>query len=107
MPTWCPDGKLGVAADIESWHRGRDVPDLVRGRRWQVVPQEAHAKPVLPAKPRPPWSRRPSPTCPACLGNMLVIVPGMWIAHDLRWFVLGPGANGIEYSVLQTTCAVA
>jgi len=44
---------------------------------------------------------------PACIGNMLVIVPGMWIAHKLRWFVLGPGAGGIEYSVLLTTCAVA
>jgi hypothetical protein len=26
----------------------------------------------------------------ACIGNMLVIVPGMWIAHKLRWFVLVP-----------------
>ena len=44
---------------------------------------------------------------PACIGNLLVIVPGMWIAHKLRWFVLGPGAEGIEYSVLLTACAVA
>jgi uncharacterized membrane protein YphA (DoxX/SURF4 family) len=44
---------------------------------------------------------------PACLGNLLVIVPGMWIAHRLRWYVLGPGEHGIEYSVLLTACAVA
>jgi putative oxidoreductase len=44
---------------------------------------------------------------PACLGNLLVIVPGMWLAHGLHWFVLGPGEDGVEYSVLLIACAVS
>lgn len=44
---------------------------------------------------------------PACLGNLLILVPGTWIAHRLKWFVLGPGEDGIEYSVLLIACTVA
>ena len=44
---------------------------------------------------------------PACVGNLIVIVPGMWIAHHLRWFVNGPGENGVEFSVVLIAGAVA
>jgi len=42
-----------------------------------------------------------------CIGNLLVIVPGMWIAHRLHWFVVGPGENGVEFSVVLIAGAVA
>ena len=42
-----------------------------------------------------------------CIGNLLVIVPGMWIAHKLNWFVVGPGENGVEFSVVLIAGAVA
>jgi uncharacterized membrane protein YphA (DoxX/SURF4 family) len=44
---------------------------------------------------------------PACLGNLAVLLPGMWIAHRLHWFVVGPGEGGIEFSVVLVAGAVA
>jgi len=44
---------------------------------------------------------------PACIGNLIVLVPGMWIAHDMQWFDVGPGEGGIEFSVALIACAIA
>lgn len=44
---------------------------------------------------------------PACVGNLAVLLPGMWISHHLAWFDVGPGENGIEYSVVLSACAIA
>lgn len=44
---------------------------------------------------------------PACVGNLLVVVPGMWISQQGAWFVVGPGEGGIEFPVLITACSVA
>jgi uncharacterized membrane protein YphA (DoxX/SURF4 family) len=44
---------------------------------------------------------------PACLGNLAVIVPGMWISQHMAWFNVGPGEGGIEFPVLLTAGAVA
>lgn len=41
---------------------------------------------------------------PACLGQIFVLCMGIWIAHAPKWFVVGPGENGMEYSVLLITC---
>ena len=43
---------------------------------------------------------------PACFGNLLIIVPGLWIAHA-GWFDVGPGENGVEFSITLSVCAVA
>lgn len=44
---------------------------------------------------------------PACLGQIFVLSMGIWIAHAPRWFVVGPGENGMEYSVLLIACFVS
>jgi len=44
---------------------------------------------------------------PACFGHLLILVPGMWISHGLHWFVVGPGENGVEFSLALIACAVA
>ncbi|HEY4242337.1 MAG TPA: DoxX family protein [Kofleriaceae bacterium] len=44
---------------------------------------------------------------PACLGHLLILVPGMWISQHWDWFVVGPGEGGIEYPILLSACAVA
>jgi putative oxidoreductase len=41
---------------------------------------------------------------PACLGHIYVLSMGIWIAHAPRWFVVGAGENGMEYSVLLIGC---
>jgi putative oxidoreductase len=41
---------------------------------------------------------------PACLGHMFVLSMGIWISHAPRWFVVGPGENGMEYSLLFIAC---
>jgi putative oxidoreductase len=41
---------------------------------------------------------------PACLGHLVVLGNGLWIAHAGRWFVVGPGRDGMEYSVLYIAC---
>jgi len=47
---------------------------------------------------------------PACLGHMLVLSTGVWLFHAPNWFVIGPanvigpGNEGMEYSVLLMSC---
>lgn len=47
---------------------------------------------------------------PACLGHILVLGTGIWLFHAPNWFavgpdnVVGPGQEGMEYSVLLITC---
>jgi putative oxidoreductase len=49
----------------------------------------------------------------ACMGHMLVLGTGIWLFHAPHWFVIGPdnvvgpGREGIEYSVLLITCFVS
>lgn len=44
---------------------------------------------------------------PACVGNLAVIVPGMWLSQHMVWFNVGPGEGGIEFPVLLSAAAVA
>jgi uncharacterized membrane protein YphA (DoxX/SURF4 family) len=44
---------------------------------------------------------------PACFGNLLILVPGMWISQHWAWFDVGPGEGGIEYVVVLCAGAVA
>jgi putative oxidoreductase len=50
---------------------------------------------------------------PACFGHMLVLVTGIWLVHAPYWFVIGPqnvvgpGREGVEYSMLLITCFVS
>jgi putative oxidoreductase len=47
---------------------------------------------------------------PACLGQIYVLGTGIWLFHAPNWFVvspdniIGPGPEGMEYSVLLNTC---
>ena len=47
---------------------------------------------------------------PACLGHMLVLSTGVWLFHAPNWFavgptnIVGPGEEGMEYSVLLMSC---
>ena len=47
---------------------------------------------------------------PACLGHILVLSTGIWLFHAPNWFaigpenVIGPGNEGMEYSVLLMCC---
>jgi putative oxidoreductase len=50
---------------------------------------------------------------PACLGHMLVLVTGICLFHAPHWFVIGPdnvvgpGKEGVEYSILLITCFIS
>ncbi|HEY2512104.1 MAG TPA: DoxX family protein [Polyangiaceae bacterium] len=44
---------------------------------------------------------------PACLGHLSYLVPALWIEHHLHWWVLVPGQNGIEFSLMLILCSVA
>ena len=50
---------------------------------------------------------------PACLGHMLVLVTGICLFHAPHWFaigpnnVVGPGHEGMEYSILLISCFVS
>jgi hypothetical protein len=44
---------------------------------------------------------------PACFAHLSYLVPALWIEHHLRWFVVGPGENGIEFPLLLDVCATA
>ena len=44
---------------------------------------------------------------PACLGHLSYLVPALWIEHKLHWWVLVPGENGIEFSLMLILCSVA
>lgn len=41
---------------------------------------------------------------PACLGHIFVLCVGIWMAHAPRWFIVGPGENGMEYSMVFLAC---
>jgi putative oxidoreductase len=47
---------------------------------------------------------------PACIGHIYVLITGIWLFHAPNWFavgpenVVGPGKEGMEYSVLLITC---
>ena len=41
---------------------------------------------------------------PAALGHIFVLSMGIWISHAPRWFVVGPGEEGMEYSLLLILC---
>lgn len=47
---------------------------------------------------------------PACLGHFLVLSTGIWLFHAPHWFVIGPdnvvgpGEEGVEYSMLLIAC---
>lgn len=41
---------------------------------------------------------------PACAGHIFVFCMGIWQAHWPLWFVVGPGEEGMEYSVLLIAC---
>jgi putative oxidoreductase len=45
---------------------------------------------------------------PACIGHMVILGAGVWLEHAPHgWFVVGPGENGMEYSVLLIACLFA
>ena len=42
---------------------------------------------------------------PACMAHMLILLMGIGLIHASHgWFVVGPGKNGMEYSILLTAC---
>ncbi len=41
---------------------------------------------------------------PACLAHMLVLVNGLWLVHWPKWFVVGPGENGMEFPLTSLLC---
>lgn len=47
---------------------------------------------------------------PACFGHIYVLCTGIWLFHAPNWFVvgpdniIGPGHEGMEYSVLLIAC---
>ncbi len=41
---------------------------------------------------------------PACMGHIFVLCMGIWISHAPRWFVVGPGEEGMEYSFVFLSC---
>jgi len=41
---------------------------------------------------------------PACLGHIFVLCMGIWISHAPRWFIVGPGEDGMEYSMVFLAC---
>ncbi|HWO22416.1 MAG TPA: protein kinase [Kofleriaceae bacterium] len=59
-----PDGIRGTDDDLTSWTLGRDVTELVRGKRWAAAP--AANKPAPPGSPPPPpaMARKPVPDKP-------------------------------------------
>lgn len=43
----------------------------------------------------------------ACLGHIAILAMGIWLVHWPDWFVVGPGTDGMEYSVLLIACFAA
>ncbi|MBI1752119.1 MAG: DoxX family protein [Acidobacteria bacterium] len=41
---------------------------------------------------------------PACLGHIFILAMGIRTVHAPRWFVVGPGENGMEFSLLLIAC---
>ena len=45
---------------------------------------------------------------PACICHIIVLVTGIILIHaDDGWFVVGPGRDGVEYSVMLIACLTA
>ena len=44
---------------------------------------------------------------PACFVHLSYIVPALWIEHEMNWFDVGPGENGIEFPLLIVVCTIA
>jgi len=45
---------------------------------------------------------------PACIVHIVILVVGIGLIHaHAGWFVVGPGANGMEYSVILIACLSA
>jgi len=45
---------------------------------------------------------------PACIAHLIVLLFGVAIVHAKSgWFVVGPGENGVEYSVTLVVCLFA
>jgi serine/threonine-protein kinase len=57
-----PDGKSGTDDDVTSWALGRDVTELVRGKRWTTA--TAAVPPPGMARPEFATASRPAPTSP-------------------------------------------
>jgi hypothetical protein len=41
---------------------------------------------------------------PACLAQMVVLANGLVIVHYPKWFVVGPGENGMEFPLTYLVC---
>jgi len=42
---------------------------------------------------------------PACIGHIMILGSGIAIVHAPHgWFVVGPGKNGVEYSIILVVC---
>ncbi len=45
---------------------------------------------------------------PACIGHMVVLGAGIGLIHASNgWFVVGPGHDGVEYSITLVACLFA
>jgi len=44
---------------------------------------------------------------PACLGHLVILLPGMVISQHMDWFDVGPGEGGIEYPLILSACTIA
>ncbi|GLH74927.1 hypothetical protein GETHLI_34290 [Geothrix limicola] len=44
---------------------------------------------------------------PASLAHAAILAMGIWTVHAPDWFVVGPGENGMEFSLLLITCFLA
>jgi putative oxidoreductase len=44
---------------------------------------------------------------PASLAHVAILAMGIWTVHAPDWFVVGPGENGMEFSLLLIACFLA
>jgi putative oxidoreductase len=45
---------------------------------------------------------------PACIGQIIILITGIALIHaSSGWFVVGPGKNGVEYSITLIACLFA
>ncbi|WLT32250.1 DoxX family protein [Geothrix sp. PMB-07] len=44
---------------------------------------------------------------PACLGHSFILAMGIQTVHAPHWFVVGPGENGMEFSLLLIACFIS
>lgn len=43
---------------------------------------------------------------PACICHIIILIAGIALVHS-GWFVVGPGQNGVEYSITLIACLFA